>query len=176
MKLRSAFLALSIFLTCAAFAQPDSLYVPDLGEVKAYAIVYKPVADQENGTRVGMYAMDTSKIAVRLTYKRGKPCGTYRAFYPDGAPLIFAVYGWGWLHGDWTEYDPLGRVSLKGQYREGKRDGTWSFRSEGIVGHYKDGMKHGKWKYYENDKVVRVEKYYKDQLRTGTRFRIGGRP
>jgi antitoxin component YwqK of YwqJK toxin-antitoxin module len=67
----------------------------------------------------------------------------------------------------------MGRITVKGQYRNGKRDGTWAFRSEGIVGHYKDGLKHGRWKYYENGQVVRREKYRKDKLRQGSTFLFG---
>ncbi|MFT3885990.1 MAG: hypothetical protein QM724_11330 [Flavobacteriales bacterium] len=154
-------------------AQPDSLYVAEAGTMKAYAVRYGPMPDAAAFTRIGTYAYDTTRTAVRLGYKRGKPCGTYRAYYPDGKPLIFAVYGWGWLHGDWTEYDEFGRITVKGQYREGKRDGTWAFRADGIVGHYKNGLKNGKWKYYENGKVVRVEKYRKDQLLQGSRYHFG---
>ncbi|MBS1583181.1 MAG: hypothetical protein JST66_13365 [Bacteroidetes bacterium] len=154
-------------------AQPDSLYITENGAVTAYAVTYAPLQNVERYARYGHYAFDTTRVAVRLDYKRGKPCGIYRAYYPDGRPLIFAVYGWGWLHGDWAEYDPFGSITVKGKYREGKRDGTWAFRSEGIVGHYKDGKKHGKWKYYENGRVSRVEKYRNDKLQTGSRFFFG---
>lgn len=160
----------SIALACLAgllHAQPDSLFVSGAQGVTAYAVTYAPVEQVEQFTRAGRFAFDTSRIAVRLDYKRGKPCGVYRAFYPDGRPLIFAVYGWGWLHGDWTEYGPDGRITVKGQYDQGKRDGTWAFRAEGILGHYKQGKKHGKWKYFQNDKVVRVERYRDDRLVTG---------
>jgi hypothetical protein len=161
-------------------AQPDSLYVPVLANgtggpdtVMAYAVVYEPLQDVEHYRRAGHYAFDTARVAVELDYKRGKPCGIYRAFYPDGKQLIFAVYGWGWLHGDWTEYDPFGRITVKGQYREGKRDGAWTFRQQGIRGHYKEGEKNGVWKYYENDKLVKKEKWHKGQLRTGSTFLFG---
>lgn len=153
-----------------AHAQPDSLFIPEGKGVAAYAVVYAPEQQVESYTRVGRFALDTSRIAVRLDYKRGKPCGVYRAYYPDGRLLIFAVYGWGWLHGDWTEYGPDGRVTVKGQYSKGKRDGTWAFRNEGIIGHYKDGKRHGKWKYYENEHLVRTEKYRNDVLQTGSTF------
>jgi hypothetical protein len=164
-----------LFITVAfsfvrAHAQPDSLYVPELAGVAAYAVRYPALQNAESFTHVGRYAMDTTRIAVRLGYKRGKPCGVYRAYYPDGRPLIFAVYGWGWLQGDWTEYAPDGHITVKGQYKEGKRDGKWAFRDQDMVGHYKAGMKHGKWKYFENGRVVRTEKYRKDVLLPGSRF------
>ena len=119
--------------------------------------------------------MDSTKIAVLLPYKRGKPSGLFRAFYPDGSLLIRAVYGWGSLHGDWTEYDEDGIITVKGQYRDGLRDGKWVFRRDGIRGKYKNGLKHGKWKYYNGKTITRVEKYYKGNPRTGGTFRFNNR-
>ena len=155
---------------CAACAQPDSLYIQERDTTVAYAVTYSPMQPVDGFTRIGRFAMDTARVAVRLGYKRGKPCGVYRAFYPDGAPLIFAVYGWGYLEGDWTEYAPDGRITVKGRYHLGLRDGTWAFRDQGIVGKYKDGKKHGKWKFYENGRLVRVERFRRDELIPGSRF------
>ena len=148
-----------LLLARPLLAQPDSLYVQEHGGTVAYAVTYPPLKTTESFTHEGRYAMDTSRIAVRLGYKRGKPCGVYRAWYPDGTPMIFAVYGWGYLEGDWTEYAQNGRITVKGKYKQGKRDGTWAFRDQGIIGHYKDGLKHGKWKYFENGRLVRFERY-----------------
>lgn len=156
-----SFLLIPAVLWCGTLhAQPDSLFIQETAGVAAYAVVYpaRPTTEQDF-TLVGRYAMDTSRVAVKLTYKRGKPCGTYRAWYPDGALMIFAVYGWGHLDGDWTEYAPDGRVTVKGRYKDGKRDGPWAFREQGIFGHYKDGLKSGRWKYYENGHLVRNERY-----------------
>lgn len=172
--LRKLLPLLACFLTFAAAAQPDSLYITDNGTTTAYAVVYAPLPEGMTPfLRVGKYAFDTTRTAVTLNYKRGKPSGVYRAFYPDGKQLIFAVYGWGSLHGDWAEYDHTGRITVKGQYRQGKREGTWAFRDQGIVGHYKDGQKHGKWKYYQNGKLVRSEKWRKGQLKQGGTFLFG---
>lgn len=155
-------------------AQPDTLYVPeDGGQVRALAVVYPPLQEVERFIHVGHYAFDTTRMAVRMDFKRGKPSGVFRAYYPSGAPLIFAVYGWGSLHGDWTEYDLQGRVAVKGQYRNGKRDGRWAFRQEGISGKYKDGLRSGKWKYYEQGRVARTERYHKDRLKQGGSFFFG---
>lgn len=163
----------ALLLALSAQAQPDSLYITEHGTTEAYAVVYAPLQGMDPYRRVGKYAMDTSRVAVQIDYKRGKPSGIYRAFYPDGKQLLFAVYGWGSLHGDWTEYDPTGRITVKGQYRQGKRSGTWAFREEGIVGHYKDGLKHGRWKYYLDGKLVRKEKWRKGELKQGGTFLFG---
>lgn len=150
-------------------AQPDSLFILERGAVVAYAVTYPATHPNGDYTLEGRYAMDTSRIAVRLGFKRDKPCGVYRAWYPDGAPLIFAVYGWGYLEGDWTEYAQDGHITVKGRYKQGLRDGTWAFRDQGIIGHYKDGKKQGKWKYYENGHLVRFERYRNDVPIPGAR-------
>ena len=167
---RSTLSVLALLPCLLAHAQPDTLFVTEHGSTVAYAVAYGPLEQAESFTRVGRYAMDTARVAVRLGYKRGKPCGIYRAYYPDGAPLIFAVYGWGHLAGDWTEYAPDGRITVKGRYSEGLRDGPWAFREQGILGHYRKGRKHGKWKFYENGRLVRVERYRDDVLVPGSRF------
>jgi antitoxin component YwqK of YwqJK toxin-antitoxin module len=161
-----------LLLVNAAFGQPDSLYIASGDTVFTYAVVYEPEQAVEQYTRIGRYAHAPEQVAVRLGYRMGKPSGIYRAYYPDGRPLIFAVYGWGKLHGDWTEYDEFGRITVKGQYRDGLRDGTWSFRQLGVVGHYKEGLKHGKWKTYENGKLARIEKFYKGNPVQGGKYTI----
>ena len=155
-------------------AQPDTLYVPSGDTTYAFPLVHGPLKDAEAFVRTSHYAFDTTRVATTLSFRRGKPSGVYRAFYPDGRPLIFAVYGWGSLHGDWTEYDEQGRVSLKGQYRMGVREGTWAFRNQGIVGEYKDGVPHGKWRYYEGGRLARVEKWHKGKLLQGSTYRFLG--
>jgi antitoxin component YwqK of YwqJK toxin-antitoxin module len=156
---------LVLFFHFALSAQPDTLWVPTNGQLLPYAVVYEPVRMDAQYKRIGKFAVDTTKVAVSMDHKRGHASGVYRAYYPDGRPLIFAVYGWDSPHGDWTEYDETGAVSLKGQYRGGLRDGTWAFKKEGIIGHYKNGLKHGTWKHYEGSIPVRTEKYKKDKLK-----------
>lgn len=165
-------IAIALCSGTAALAQPDTLFIQSGDTLFHSPVVYEPLQETDQYTRIGRFAEDTSKVAVRLDYKRGKPSGIYRAFYQDGKPLIFAVYGWGSLNGDWTEYDEFGRISVKGQYRNGARDGTWAFRQQGIVAKFKDGEKHGKWKYYANGKLVRIEKYHKGNLLQGGRYLI----
>lgn len=171
--LRNLLFCLCCLGTHIVLAQPDTLYVPENGVSLAYPVEYGPMPREERFRLIGKYAFDTTRTAVQIDFKRGKPSGIYRAFYPDGKQLIFAVYGWGSLHGDWVEYDPTGRITVKGQFRMGKREGTWAFRDQGIVGHYKDGKKHGSWKFYENDRVVRKEKWRKGELLPGRTFLFG---
>ncbi len=170
---RKLLLPAALLAASLLHAQPDSLFITDHGNTTAYAVVYGPKPAAERFRLVGKYAFDTTRTAVQIDFKRGKPSGIYRAFYPDGKQLLFAVYGWGSLHGDWTEYAPTGIITVKGQYRMGKRDGTWAFRDQGIVGHYKEGLKHGRWKYYEDGKLVRKEKWRKGELKQGGTFLFG---
>ncbi|MBK8532207.1 MAG: hypothetical protein IPL64_09970 [Flavobacteriales bacterium] len=161
---------LFILPTFALFAQPDTLWVPDHGVLKPYGVTYDPVRMDAQYKRIGRFVQDTGRIAVEMDYKRGFPSGVFRAFYPDGRPLIFAVYGWKTLHGDWTEYAEDGSVSLKGQYRQGLRDGPWAFRKDEVLGHYKKGQKHGEWKYYANGITIRTEKYKRGSLKRKRNF------
>lgn len=173
---RSFILAFTcLLLALPGTAQPDSLYISSGDTVYAYGVHYSPEESAALYTRVGLFDHDTSRVAVELRYQRGKPCGVYKAYYPDGKPLIFAVYGWGFLHGDWSEYDEFGRIAIKGQYHNGLREGIWAFRALGIVGRYKEGKKHGKWKYYRNGRIHRIEKYHNDKLLPGNTFNFPGR-
>lgn len=159
------FVPLVLLGSIPAAAQPDTLYVPSGDTVYTYAIHYPPVETAEQYQMTGLYAFDTTRVAVRLDIKRGKPSGVYRAYYPDGKPLIFAVYGWGSLNGDWTEYDEFGRIAVKGQYEKGLRHGKWAFKQEGVFGTYKRGLKDGKWKFYDQQgRLTRTVWYRDDQL------------
>lgn len=171
--MRHLFPALLLTAASPLAAQPDTLYITEHGSTSPYAVVYPTYTSEGDFRLVGRYALDTSRVAVELDHKRGRPCGVYRAYYPDGRPLILAVYGYNGLHGDWTEYDEQGRITVKGQYREGEREGTWAFRAEGIVGHYREGLRHGKWKYFQNGRLVREVKYHKDKLVKGSEMQMG---
>lgn len=166
-------LLIPFLLAFHAQAQPDTLYVPSGDSIYAFAIVYDPVEPAEQYKMIGRYAHQSDRIAVSIDFKRGKPSGIYRAWYPNGTPLIFAVYGWGSLNGDWTEYDEFGKVATKGKYRDGLREGTWAFRKEGIVGSYSKGLKHGKWKYYSNGRLIRIEKYRNGEPAKGESYNVG---
>ncbi len=170
--MRVAVITSLLLFTLPALAQPDSLHVPSGDTLFTYAIVYDTVEPAEQYKLIGRYAHDPNSIAVSIDHKRGRPSGVYRAWFPDGKPLIFAVYGWGSLHGDWTEYDEFGRITIKGQYRNGQREGPWAFRKLGILGKYKEGVKHGKWKYYENGRLLGIEKYRNGELMPGSTYRF----
>lgn len=155
-------------------AQPDTLFIPSGDTTYAFPLVHGPLQQEEAYLRTSRFAFDTTRVATTMSYRRGKPSGLYKAYYPDGRPLIVAVYGWGSLHGDWTEFDEQGRIALKGQYRMGVREGTWAFRAQGIVGEYKDGVPHGRWRYYEEGRLARVEKWHKGKLLQGSAYRFPG--
>ncbi len=165
--MRILLLPLLLIAVLPLLAQPDTLYIPSGSDLFPYAVVYDPIEPAEQYKVIGRFADAPQQVAVELDHKRGKPSGVYRAYFPDGKPLIFAVYGWGSLHGDWTEYDEFGRIAVKGRYRDGLRDGRWAFRTLGIEGHYKDGLKHGKWKTFVEGRRSGVSRYRKERLLSG---------
>lgn len=172
LEMRNSILIALFLCATVAFAQPDTLFIPSGNEIFPYAVIYDSIVPAEQYKMIGRFAHDPEQIAVQIDHKRGKPSGVYRAYYPDGKPLIFAVYGWGLLHGDWTEYDEMGRIAIKGKYRDGKRDGLWAFRKLGIQGNYKDGLKHGKWKTFINGRTAEVSRYRNGQLIRGTPIEV----
>ncbi len=162
---RSIYLSIFMMIFTSVFSQlKDTLYVTSDDTTYAYAIVYIPVEETEQHTKVAKYAFDMGLTAVEIDYKRGKPSGRYKAYYPDGQLMEYGIYGWGSLHGDWTEYDEFGVIIIKGFYRNGLKVGKWSFRQEQIRGSYKNGLKHGKWKYYQGKQVIRTERYKRGVL------------
>ena len=60
--------------------------------VYRYPVEYEPV-QTEQFKRRGWYAFDSTRTAVTLDYKRGRPSGV-QDLLSDGKPLVFAVYGW----------------------------------------------------------------------------------
>ena len=168
-----ASISIICWLSNTCIAQPDSLFYEWKGQFLASAINYEEKSDSSDFMLVGEYMEFPERIAVEIPIRRGKPTGLFKAYYPDGKLLIRAVYAWGYLHGDWTEYDEDGIITVKGQYRDGKRHGAWVYRRDGIRGRYKRGLKSGRWKYYEGSTLVRIEKWRKGRLQEGGTFRLG---
>jgi len=94
--------------------------------------------------------------------------------FPDGSPKRVCLYK---QHGDTKElikettYYPGKKIQMEGFYKEGKRDGKWTYWYEnGHVwsdGFFKKGKSDGKRvTYFENGRV-RYEAYYKENQRVG---------
>ena len=77
----------------------------------------------------------------------------YVVLWPDGTPRLRAarheVDGKLEWHGRFEQWDRLGRLVAEGIYADGRRSGTWSFRSAGEErqrGPYKNGARVGRWR------------------------------
>ena len=162
---KGSFTILLAVLFYNGIAQPkDTLFVNSEDSTYAYAITYLEAEESEQYTRVAVYQFDEQQVAVEMDHKRGKPCGRYKAYYPTGQLMEYAIFGWGYLHGDWTEYNEFGAIIIKGSYSDGKKSGKWVFKLDGIIGNYKNGLKHGQWKYYNGNLIVKRERYKKGVL------------
>lgn len=162
-----------IFCTLCSLsnAQFDSLHFEFEGRSWSEKIQYPPKPDTNYFVWQGSYPGNLNQTAITIPYKRGKPSGLVRAYYPNGQKLFRVVYGWGKLHGDWIEFDESGTVTVKGQYRDDLRHGVWYFAKERLRGKYRKGKKHGKWKYYSGRRVVAIEKFFRGRFKSRRTFR-----
>ena len=105
-------------ISVAVFVGDSAEWIPELakriGEVKpglwddkdagfgplispqAKAKVLKLIAEGK-----AYYAFDTSRIAYVKYFAYGKQSGRYMEYYPNGKPMLLAIYQYGELHGDW---------------------------------------------------------------------------
>ena len=95
--------------------------------------------------------------------------------YPDGSPKRICFYkGTEDYSGLVREisYYPGKKPQMEGEFKNGKRDGKWTFWYENgnkwSEGFFKDGKSEGKrTTYYENGKI-RYEAFYRSDERVGT--------
>ncbi|MDD4602380.1 MAG: hypothetical protein PHF97_01060 [Bacteroidales bacterium] len=82
--------------------------------------------------------------------KQGKPVGNWKWYFDSGKILKTESYHNGLHDGLSTTYDESGKVVEEGAYVNGKEDGEW-FEQIGdtyVKGNYRDGMRNGMWTYY----------------------------
>jgi antitoxin component YwqK of YwqJK toxin-antitoxin module len=157
MKSKALYLLLSFFL-CSLFsyAQPSIITVEMADTSIQYPLTYKQLDSLESGVLKAYYAFDTSRIAYVKYFAYGKQSGRYMEYYPNGKPMLLAIYQYGELHGDWTKYDSSGAVLIKAKYRDNQKNGFWINRRTKVQGRYRNNLKHGKWEYN-----VGTSAYYK---------------
>jgi antitoxin component YwqK of YwqJK toxin-antitoxin module len=94
--------------------------------------------------------------------------------YPDGKPKKVCIYTGRGKNREKireTDYYSNGNMKLDGTYKDGKRDGQWTYWYENGTkwseGFFRDGKNDGKRLTYFPNGKLRYEAYYKEGGRTG---------
>lgn len=113
----------------------------------SHQVVYKEnVTKGVFSKKIAVFANDTSKIAVEKNFTNNYQNGIYKAYYPSGNLMVFAIYANAKLNGDYTYYDEIGKILIKGKFRAGIKHGYWAYRYLNCYGRYFNGKKTGRWK------------------------------
>ena len=71
----------------------------------------------------------------------------------------------GQKHGVYQEWNEKGELTISGNYKRDKRNGTWLFIKERRNEVYRNGIKHGRWRIYEGKVPWSLYVYRKDTLK-----------
>lgn len=125
-------------------------------------VIYKPSESSSYyEKKIGVFANDTSQIAIEKTYARGVQNGIYKVYYPSGKLKVKAVFANGKHNGEFTWYQPDGIIYVKGVYKEGIKHGYWAYKHLKIYGRYKKGKRHRMW-YTPDANNKKVKSHYKN--------------
>ncbi len=139
---------------------------------------------QKDAEEVKMLAIkntyhSTGKVSSIGSYsKDGRKEGLFRSFDDAGKPTTAAIFQGdrkmsegevsdvGALQGHWIEYYGTGEKRAEGEYKEGKKDGPWTFFHRGgeveQKGNYVNGLPQGEWVwFFEGGGRHREERYRK---------------
>jgi len=115
--------------------------------------------DYKEGQRIGnwIFYHANGKTEQKGKYVKGeKPHGDWIWYYPNGETWRQESFWRGKEDGLATEYSDSATVIAKGEYIDGKKDGTWFYEmgDHKEEGSYIEGNKEGEWiYYYPNGKV-----------------------
>jgi len=148
----------------------EVIQIDTISEVTS--VIYRPINKSSYYfKKVGVFANDTSQIAIEKTYTSYGQNGAYKVYYPNGKLKIKTVYANNKVNGEWVYYNPKGIIIVKGFYKNGVKDGYWAYKSLRIYGKYKKGLKHKKWKRFDKSENKHISHYSKGQLTAGEGFR-----
>lgn len=120
----------------------------------------------------------SGKVSTIGSYsKDGKKEGLFRSFDDAGKPTTAAIYQGdqkmsegavsdvGALQGHWIEYYGTGEKRAEGEYKEGKKDGPWTFFHHGgeveQKGNYVNGLPQGEWVWFFVGGARHREEHYR---------------
>jgi len=82
-----------------------------------------------HGDKITYYL--NGKVTEEMHYENGSIEGPNNYYSPDGVLLKELLFENNELHGPATYYDANGAISIKGQYKRGKKDGIWKYYKGG---------------------------------------------
>ena len=131
-------------------------------------VVYKPTNTSTYFTKkTGVFADDTSKIAIEKTFNKNGQNGVYKVYYPSGRLKVFTVFANNKINGEWTWYDEKGIILVKGNYVDGVKHGYWAYKKFKIYGRYKKGLKHKRWIRKDINEKKYISHYQNGILKAG---------
>ncbi|MCK9421111.1 MAG: hypothetical protein M0Q38_00760 [Bacteroidales bacterium] len=113
----------------------------------------KAEGNYDNGKQIGEWKYYHSNGKIEQTgrfNKQGKLEGSWKWYFDTGQLLREESYHAGLRDGLSTTYDETGKVIEEGEFINGNEDGPW-FEQIGdtyIRGTYRDGLRNGMWTYY----------------------------
>lgn len=126
-------------------------------------VIYRPgiINSTSHYTKkIGVFASDTSQVAIEKNYLRGQLNGIYKVNYPSGKPMVKAVMVGDTHNGEFTWYQEDGIIKIKGVYKYAVKHGFWAYKYLKIYGRYKNGKKHGRW-YKVDANGQKIKSWYK---------------
>lgn len=123
--------------------------------------------DEEVGT--WKYYFRDGKLEQVGSYRVGKPSGIWKWYYPNGELRKEEDWLRGYRDGTVLEYDSLGNILVRGNYREDLPDGRWQVTINDFkaVGNYRDGLENGMWKFYYDGNKPMYQGAFVDGLPNG---------
>jgi len=113
----------------------------------------KAEGNYDDGKQVGEWKFyhQNSKIEQGGKFnKKGQPDGNWKWYYDSGQLLREENYRAGVKDGMSVEYDENGNVIQEGEYISGAEDGPWNELTGDVYikGNFRDGLRNGAWSYY----------------------------
>ena len=136
-----------------------------------YKVIYKKTLTKDVFSKqIAVFASDTSKIALEKNYTNNYQNGIYKTYYPSGKLMVLAIFANAKMNGDYTYYDELGKILIKGKYKAGIKHGYWAYKYLNCYGKFFNGQKTGRWKCQNNDGKKFITKYPSLYLNGATSF------
>ena len=144
----------------------QTINLPYNDTTKSFEVIIKVKGDSIKYDEYAYYKIDTSKIAWIKHISNGKIIDVYREFFINSRTHKKQIYSYlGVKNGIYQEWNNKGELTISGQYKKGKKDGTWLYIKDKRHEVYKNGIKHGRWRIYEGKVPWTLYVYRKDTIK-----------